>query len=429
MKKAGLILALFVCLIGWQVSASLPDSIQHTTHKSLRFSDMKFFAAGQFWFRHTKLNPGSQVDGIDETSITDLSIRRFRMGLNGDVTERLFVKIQVGLNNMNYLTRISGISLLDLLVVYKLDKRLHLGLGKNGYTGPSRYASAASTSALGVDIPIFALSTINIEDDYLRKFSVFAKGNLGQLNYRLVLAKPSKPLLARTIEEEANFSYGDPKMQVSSYFKYQFLEKETMQTAFMPGTYYGTKKVLNLGFGFLTQDQATWSLVENDTSYHRMKQWALDLFADLPMNASNTQSLTLYAAFFHTDFGPSYLRMIGVNNPTLQSDGSTLNGSGNRYPSIGTGKVYYGQLGYRFMLPGELKRIGAVQPYLNIQYADYDRLQEKMLLYELGGSLIFDGHRSKLTFGWQNRPIYNNGDHPTVTERKSMYVLQYQFKL
>jgi len=429
MRKISVALLLCSCIgLGRIVMASPLDSSLQEVKKATP-EGMTFFASGQIWLRHTELNPGSQVEGAYESSISDISIRRFRMGVTGDINDKVFVKIQMGLNNLNYLTRDAQIKLLDLLAVYKFSDRLHLGIGKNGYTGPSRYASVASFSAMGVDIPIFALSTINIEDDYLRKFSLFAKGNIGQLGYRMVLAKPSKPLGVAGIDEAINFHPGNPKWQVSGYFKYQFFEKETLRTAYMPGTYYGKKSVLNIGIGFLSQDRATWNLEAADTSYYQLNQWAVDLFLDLPLNANNSQSLTVYTSFFHTDFGPNYVRMIGANNPALQSDGRVLNGGGNRYPSIGTGNIFYSQIGYRMALKKEGFTIKAIQPYASIQYADYDGLGDVMSLYELGANVLFNGHKSKLTFGWQSRPIYNIDTQRKMTERKSMYVLQYQFKI
>ncbi|WP_420580706.1 hypothetical protein [Reichenbachiella sp.] len=420
---------LIVISSGPKVEASPKDTLQNEL-KNIggMFDKFKFSMSAQIWLRHTELNPGSQIDGVMENSITDLSIRRFRMAFQVNLTDRLFVKTQIGLNNLNFATNNSQLKLLDLLAVYKLSDQLYIGGGKNGYTGPSRYASVASSSMLGVDIPIFALSTINITDDLLRKLSVFAKGNIGKLGYRVVLAKPDRPHVQFTLSESTKFANGDPSLQYSGYFKYQFLDKEKMTSAYMPGTYHGTKKIVNFGIGFLRQDRATWSMIGSDTSYFRMNQWAIDLFADLPLNKRNSQSFTLYAAYFNTDFGPNYIRMIGTNNSGIQTNNSTINGSGNKYPAIGTGQVYYLQLGYRMAFSGKLEMLGAIQPYFNMQYANYEALHEPMQLFESGINLLFNQHQSKLTFGYQNRPIYSRNEVIKVVDRKSMYVIQYQFK-
>ncbi|MEP1780299.1 porin [Reichenbachiella sp.] len=433
MKKClQILLTLVFCNMSNVVVAAFENDStkeQSALHDVHHLATMKLSVTGQIWLRYTELNPGSLVDGLYQTSSTDLSIRRFRMAFSGDVTERVYAKIQIGLNNFNDLSKSSEIRLLDLLAVYKLYDQLYLGLGKNGYTGPSRYASVASGAMLGADIPIFALSTINISDDYLRKLSIFVKGDIGSFAYRLVLAKPNRIERSVDTQEETNFARGNTEWQPSGYFKYQFLDKEGLTSAYMPGTYHGTKRILNLGIGFLTQDKAMSRMFLADTHYYRMNQWAVDLFADFPLNHRNSQSVTFYGAYFNTDFGPDYVRMIGANNPSIESDGSVYNGAGNMYPSIGTGKVYYCQIGYRFALPERFEHVRALQPYFHIQYADYERLNEPMKLYDIGINLLFNGHRSKLTFGWQGRPVYEGIDHINVTNRKNMYVMQYQFKL
>lgn len=425
------IVILFFLLCGHQfATASQKDTIRNESGKGVAVIDkLKLSMSAQLWLTHSELNPGSEIERVVENSITDLSIRRFRMAVHGNLTERLYIKTQIGLNNLNYATSLGQLKLLDLLAVYKLSDELYFGGGKNGYTGPSRYASVASSGMLGVDIPIFALSTINITDDLLRKLSVFAKGNIGQLGYRVVIAKPDRPHLPLPLDVAPKFASGDPELQYSGYFKYQFFEKESLTSAYMPGTYHGTKKILNIGFGFLVQDKATWNMVEEDTTYYRMNQWTVDLFADLPINNWNSQSLTVYAAYFNTNFGPNYLRMIGVNNSGIQTNNSTINGAGNKYPAIGTGQVYYFQFGYRMAFSGKLEKLGAIQPYFNMQLANYEALNEPMQLFESGINLLFNGHMSKLTFGIQNRPIYNLDNDNKVTDRKNMYVIQYQFKI
>ena len=427
MKPINTIKSIFTTLI---VLGIIQSTIAQDNGKSQTFPSLKFFASGQIWLRHTQLNPGSTIDNINETNVTDISIRRFRMGMYGDLSDRWFVKLQFGVNNTNYVTNNSNLKILDLLAIYKVNNWLNIGFGKNGYTGPSRYASVGSSSMLGVDIPIFALSTVGITDDLIRKFSVFIKGDLGKLNYRIVLAKPKKVAIPLPTDK-TDFKIGNPNIQPSAYFKYQFKEAETTKSAFTPGTYFGTKKIITLGAGFLYQKDAMWNISDVDTTQYSMFQFATDLLIDYPLNSDNTRSITIYAAYFNTNFGDNYLRSIGVNNPANGSSRSMLTGTGNAYPCIGTGQVYYLQLGYRFAFDQDKYLIKALVPYFNVQYADYQKLDQTMILYESGINLLMNGHRSKLTLGVQNRPIYmtNGDDQIVIDERKYMFVLQYQFKL
>lgn len=257
------------------------------------------------------------------------------------------------------------------------------------------------------------------------------KGDWGKLNYRMVFSYPKIIEKEDPISTFASFKNGNPRFQTSGYVKYQFLDKDNGKSAFMPGTFLGTKKVITLGVGFLHQQEATWSLSNLDTLQHDILEFAIDLFVDIPLSYPVRTAITFYGGYFHTDFGPNYLRNIGVNNPANGNDGSTVNGTGNAYPAIGTGKVCYTQLGYYIALTKPLLMIEAVQPYFNLQYADYEKLDQNMILIESGLSLLFNGHQSKLTLGIQNRPIYirTPADQLKVGNRKNMWVIQYQFKL
>jgi hypothetical protein len=49
-------------------------------------------------------------------------------------------------------------------------------------------------------------------------------------------------------------------------------------------------------------------------------------------------------------------------------------------------------------------------------------------MWELGANWLVDGHRSKISAVYQNRPIFNinNAGESVNTESKGMWVLQYQ---
>nr|MBP6398912.1 hypothetical protein [Saprospiraceae bacterium] len=101
---------------------------------------------------------------------------------------------------------------------------------------------------------------------------------------------------------------------------------------------------------------------------------------------------------------------------------------GNAIPMFGTGNVVYVQAG--ILLP---KMTGGSQflPYASCTYATFDRLQgEKTLVFDAGVNYLIQGHQSKITLNFQNRPEYrlNNGD-VISSGRKSNLVLQYQIFL
>ena len=48
-----------------------------------------------------------------------------------------------------------------------------------------------------------------------------------------------------------------------------------------------------------------------------------------------------------------------------------------------------------------------LMPYVSIQQANFDRLNDAMNFYDLGVNWLLPGHTSKLTLSYQNRPVYD----------------------
>jgi hypothetical protein len=95
---------------------------------------------------------------------------------------------------------------------------------------------------------------------------------------------------------------------------------------------------------------------------------------------------------------------------------------------FGTGKVVYSQLGY--LCPANLLgKWGTLMPYATAQLSSYDALGDKVQVYGAGVNVLIDGHRSKLTLDYQNRPdfqLQTTDAKPTSSGRKSQVTLQYQ---
>ena len=65
-----------------------------------------------------------------------------------------------------------------------------------------------------------------------------------------------------------------------------------------------------------------------------------------------------------------------------------------------------------------------LMPYVSIQHANYDRLNDAMNFYDLGVNWLLAGHTSKFTLSYQNRPVYDTaGD---LLAHKGAVVAQYQ---
>lgn len=367
---------------------------------------VKFGFMGQIWLRYNSSNPGTLVNGIPKSETFDIGLRRWRLTTFAQVSDRVSMFLQFGQNNFNYLSpKYTGAFFHDAYFDYKVSEELQLGAGLSGWGGPSRYSSPSVGNLLAMDAPLYQQSTNGISDQFLRKLGVFAKGYLGRLEYRFVLATPM--VIGSNIETTPNSVYSvyngtGSALQPQAYVKYQFFEKESVQSPYAKSTYLGTKKVLALGAGFVQQNKANWIInASGDTVTNQMLQLSADVFFETPL--SNGCAFTFYGAYHNFDFGKNYIRVGGAMNPANGSDNSNiLNGGGNAYPSLGTGQSVFLQTAYLFHVSSFY-----LQPYASVHLADYEGLNDVMTSYDLGFNyLVTKSQNVKFTFDYGIRPIY-----------------------
>jgi len=393
----------------------------------------------QVWMRYTANNPGTTVDGFRKPQTYDIGLRRTRIQLFGQLSDRVFFYTQFGQNNLAYNSpRKQGLFFLDAVAELKvIDKYFSMGSGLTGWNGVSRYAAPSVGSILSLDAPLYQQGTNDINDQFLRKLSIYAKGKIGNLDYRLIVSDPMSlsKSVAQTaaISNNSKFSYEPGNAQFHGYFKYEFLDNESNLTPFSTGAYLGKKSVFNIGAGFMFQQNAMWNLTNNglDTARSNLLLLAVDVFYDAPINKEKGNAITVYATFSSNDYGKNYVRNVGVMNPANGTNATgTFNGKGNNFPLIGTGSTVYAQLGYLFK-KNMLGKLGTIQPYIASQYSKFDLLKTPMLMYETGINWLIDGHRSKISLNYQNRPIFNSNVAGDIVEttRRGMLVMQYQISL
>ncbi len=423
-----------VALLLFVVSAQA----QKKSDKELRFNlnddsthYIKATFTTQVWARHTQNNPGSTIFGYDAPTTFDIGLRRVRAQLFGQISDRVFLYTQFGINNFNAISaRKMPVFFHDALGEYHITKRsLHMGMGLTAWTGFARFSSPSVASIMGYDAPLFEQSTNDATDQFLRKLSVYAKGKLGKLDYRVIMSDPmaaQNSTVVSPLGVNADFSGKPAKLQYGGYFMYQFLDEEKNTTPYMTGTYLGKKKVFNIGAGFQYQPQVMWRLNATDTVYENMSQFAVDVYYDRPMGSKGA-AISAYAAFVNMDFGKGYLRNLGVMNPAngVTTGSDNLNGAGNAFPMMGTGNVVQAQAGY--LLPKNVlgEKRGQLMPYVMVMAANFDRLSETMTVYDAGLNWFIDGYKAKLTLNYQNRPVFKATDQK-VGERKSMALMQLQ---
>lgn len=435
-RKYRLLFVLFCWLSIFEVQAQFPAHLKdglktYLSPDSLTFIKLNFVS--QVWVRQNDNNPGTTINGQPESSTYDVGIRRVRFVLSGQLTDRVFFFVQFGQNNLNYLSnRKTGAFFHDVTLEYALaKKKLSLGFGLHGWNGLGRFSNSSVGSILALDPPIFQETTNDVNDQFVRKLGIYAKGKLGKLDYRLSASKPfvtqTASISVDPLSSNSSYSLKIPQQALQGYFMYQFLDQESNAGPGTTGTYLGKKRIFNLGAGFVHQGAAMWNkTASNDTLYHAMNLWAVDLFYDAPINREKGNAITVYGGYFNYDFGKGYIRNVGPMNPAtgVKNGSFNANGAGNAAPLIGTGHTYYLQAAYKFR-NGLLGDRGTLQFYAAMQYSRYDRLHDPMVVSDTGVNWLIAGHNSKFTLNYQSRPVFSTTDFK-VTTRKGEWVLQYQ---
>jgi hypothetical protein len=420
-------------------------SAQQKKNKELKFylsSDSTLYVKGtglaQIWVRYNENNPGSTVYGTPKSSSFDVGIRRARYQVMGQISPKVFLYTQIGINSFNYLSqRKTSIFFHDVTADYSIGKFLSLGAGLHGWNGISRYSSSATSSILCLDLPVVQETTNDVTDQFVRKLGVYAKGDIGRLNYRVSVSNPFpvqnalSPVAAMSVADTniAFYATTAPELQYNGYFMFQMFDKESTQLPYMNGSYLGKKRVLNIGAGFAYQENAMWyRKYSGDTAKVPMQQFGVDVFYDSYIDKEKQNAITFYLAYLNYNFGPDYIRNTGPMNMAngVNSSGS-FNGAGNSMPLNGTGQVICNTGGYLFR-KGLLGKNGTLQPFYNVTYAMYERLKDPLLTYGLGFNWLLDGNSSKISVEYQDRPIYtlNKNNQPEQSTRRGAVIVQYQ---
>lgn len=393
---------------------------------------IKFGMNLQVWGRYAQLNAGSKIGTNEVDDTYDIVIRRLRLQAMGMLTENIFFHLQFGQNNINF-TQNNGpsnapLSVMDALGEYHFNKSLHIGGGLTAWgAGTTRYSANSSSSQLTLDTPMYQ-QFINTSSTFgNRNLSIYAKGDLGKFNYRTAITNPYRNA-TNNLGLNSTVSTETPRAQYSGIVTYSFLDKESLEDAYHKGTYLGTKKVFNVALGYLTQAKAMWHLTPDATiAYDDMKVLGFDVFYDSPLSEKGN-AITAYASYNNCEYGQNYIQSVSTPNPAV-GDGSLINGSGAGFIGVGTGNIYYAQLGYLFAKSDNQEKKGRFQPYVATQIAALKALDEPMTMYELGANYYTTGtFGPKISLNYQNRAVFDKtlvGEYKQ-SDRLGMVVLQCQ---
>jgi hypothetical protein len=429
---------------------------------------IRFITWNQIWYRSQQNNPGSVINGEVKNNTWDIGARRLRMLTYAQISPRYLILAHVGINNQTFATGGgSGTSgtggygagkkpqmfFHDVWNEYALvpakdavsgkanKYNVYVGGGLHYWWGMSRMSSASTLNFMTIDAPIVNWPFLEVSDQFVRQFGMYAKGRLGKLNYSVSVNKPfatsNTPAFDAVKQRRvATDNNGDAKAAVQGYFDYQFLDQESNVLPFRVGTYVGTKKVFNIGAGFYHNKDGTKSVDGTGAvNKHNITLLGADVFADLPIgNKRRNMAFTGYAVYYNYNFGPNYWRTIGIMNsatgfdPALAVAQRTLNGPGDARMFIGTGNIFYTQAG--LLLPKGKKNKVRVQPFGAYTWKQLKYLDEPGSYFDFGANFFLDGHNAKITPQYSTRPLYYLRNGQRVKDgTKGEFLLQLQIYL
>jgi hypothetical protein len=418
---------------------------------------VRFIFWNQIWAKSVKNNPGTLVGGVPAERSFDIGARRIRTIILAQISPRYLIMVHLGINNQTFLnggapgtsgTGANGAGKKPQIfyhdvwneyaivpaknpVTGKVNKNtLYAGAGLHYWNGISRMTAASTLNFLMIDAPIFNWPTLEVSDQLIRQYGVYAKGTLGRLHYSINANKPFATAATPVAGGPAVDNNGNAKVAFGGYADFQFLDQEANVLPFRVGSYLGTKKVLNIGAGFFNNKEGTKSItVDHTLKEHDINICAVDVFADLPLGAKEkNMAITAYSVWYKYNYGPNYLRTTGIMNTgtadTAFKGPRAQEGAGNARISLGTGKIWYTQAG--LLLPKTISKKVRIQPVASYALKNLEALNEKGHYYDMGSNFFIDGHNSKITVQYSSRPIYNNNK---VFKRAGEWQMQFQIYL
>jgi hypothetical protein len=397
---------------------------------------IRFINWHQVWVKYNQNNDGSTLAGKSIEQGVDMGLRRSRFLTYAQLNNRFLILTHFGIDNQNTFSggaptlgaKKPQLFLHDAYVEYTVFKDyLNIGAGLHYWNGISRIANASTLNFMTQDAPIFNWANIDKSDQFGRFMGIYAKGKIKKLDYRLAVNDPFQANDAKSIT--TNVSDYNPyatSWNTAGYINYQFWDQENNLLPYMVGTYLGSKKVFNIGFGFQHQKDAMWYRnTDGDTLNQDQTLLAGDVFLDVPLNKSRKDALTVYAGYFNYNFGKNYVRSIGVMNSA--DGGGALRG--NAVPTIGTGQILYGQIGYLLPEFSDNMRLQTYAAYAHSRFEGLRNATNEIVpvnTLDVGVNMFMAGHHSKITLNYRARPDFTNIESLTY---KNEWTLQFMVYL
>ncbi|MEL6394228.1 MAG: hypothetical protein AAFR97_15915, partial [Bacteroidota bacterium] len=238
------------------------------------------------------------------------SIRRSRILAYAQVSPRFLILTHFGLNSLapKDLTTLGNngdapqLFLHGAWTEFKVskDNSLFVGAGLHYWNGLSRLSNASTLNFMTLDQsrPFSAWHSLGYGDQFARHLGVYAKGNFGKFDYRVSINSPSRAALngGQSFSDRSSISYNGVNEADSEdlpvgngvyqgYFRYNFLDAESIKLPYAVGTYLGTKKVFALGGGFYYHPDGAFDNTEGQERHVDISHFAVDAYLDMPTSS------------------------------------------------------------------------------------------------------------------------------------------------
>lgn len=352
-----------------------------------------------------------QDDVAEDESNLDFNLRRARILMFSQISEKFLILTHFGLNNLNSDSMSptgtgdgSQLFFHDVFAQYNLNENHSIGGGLHYFNGISRLNNQSTLNMLTLDNNRQSWATLGLTDQFARHVGIYAKGNLGKLQYRVAINDATTSSLdLREPEINGSAVYGGKRLLGSKdagkayagYFDFHFLDQESNFLPYKVGTYLGNKKIFNLGAGFFAHPNgAVYTNNNGELEGDNVSIFAVDAFYDTPLG-TNGSALTAYATYQNNNYGENYL-----------------------YSAYGTGSMVYSHVGY--LLPGENTK-AQFQPYLSYAINSYDASEDNRNIFKGGLNLFLSSHNSKLSLEYSNES-FGDINQNVVTLQAMIYL-------
>lgn len=340
---------------------------------------IRFIMWHQIWVTSNNLSAENSKFGLNT------SIRRSRFLAFAQISPKFLILTHFGLNGLNTgnLTSLGNNGNAPQLFLHgawgelKLHESLYVGGGLHYWKGLTRLSNQSTLNFMTLDQsrPFVAWHSLGVTDQFARHLGVYAKGAIGNFDYRIAINNPLKngisgdyslkgtDLTYTGVLNPDNDGNVTGNMILEGYFRYNFWDKESTKLPYQVGTYLGKKKVFGIGAGFFAHPKGMFNDVTGE--HGSVTHFAVDAFLDMPVGTDG--ALNAYLAYMNFNYGENYVARWA-----------------------GTGSAIYGQVGY-------LLRSAKLMPYVAYNMGNYDGFDDPVTALDIGLNYFINGHNAKLT--------------------------------